>query len=359
MRTEEDQHEEQYRVEACRCACRSWFCDRCSIRMGLSVRTALEIFMRNSGWIPFMVTLTCNPAWFKSPEDAYFFCRKLTGKFVHELVRRSQRTGSGVKLRSAHYFVGFELHKSGWPHWHIVLDATFVDIDVLRHVWNLLGRRNGKDGIGHVFFTEMKAHWTIEMAIAYVTKYLTDRPEGGWPDWIMQSEKRIRRFSSSQGLDLLAGIVKKRPRKERNPAEHDEACFCRSCRGEQKPKCRESTGECHAERVRRCGSTTVVFVVGEHEQPDGEVVERRRYVATIADSLPNTAAMFGILAEGESVVDLGNVRIETIQQLCDRKRLRDFKRQSRLEGKLRALRKKRQQSFVDLRPDRAAEAIAL
>jgi hypothetical protein len=41
-----------------------------------SVRTALEIFMRASGWTPFMVTLTCNPAWFKSSADAYFFCRK-------------------------------------------------------------------------------------------------------------------------------------------------------------------------------------------------------------------------------------------------------------------------------------------
>ncbi len=358
MRTEEQQHELTFRVEACRCACRSWFCDRCSIRMGLSVRTALELFMGASGWVPFMITLTCNPAWFQSPADAYFFCRKLTGKFVHELVRRSQRVGSGVKLRSADYFVGFELHKSGWPHWHVIVDATFIDIEVLRHVWNSLGRRHGKDGIGHVYFTEKKAHWTVEMAIAYVAKYLTDRPEGGWPEWIMRSIKRIRRFSSSQGMDLLAGIVKKRPRK--NPGgKHNETCFCPSCRGESKPKCREATGECHADRVRRCGSTTVVFVVGEKVRPDGEIVQRRRYVATIADSLPNTAAMFGILAEGASVVDLGNVRLETIQALCDRRRLRDFKRQARRDDRLRALGPKRQRSLVDVQPDHVAEAIAL
>lgn len=356
MPREEKRAAENYRVEACRCACRSWFCDRCSVRMGLSVRTALEIFMRTSGWIPFMVTLTCNPAWFQSPSDAYFFCRKLTGKFVHELVRRSQRAGSGVKLRSAHYFVGFELHKSGWPHWHVIVDATFIDIDVLRHVWNSLGRRHGKEGIGHVYFTEKQAHWTIEMAVAYVTKYLTDRPENGWPDWIMRSTERIRRFSSSQGMNLLAGIVKRRPRKRE--VEHEATCFCRACRGEPKPTCREATGECHAERVRRCGATTVVFVVGEQEQADGEIIERRRYVATFADSLQNTAAMFGIFAEEASVVDLGNVRLETLRQLCDRKRLRDLRRQTRREERLRSLRPKRQQSLVDVGPDRALEAIA-
>jgi hypothetical protein len=332
--------------------------------MGLSVRTALEIYMRSSGWIPFMVTLTCNPARFKSPADAYFFCRQFTGKLVQELRRRNgqgrcRAGGGGVRLRSGDYFVGFELHKSGWPHWHIVLDATFCDIEVLREVWNAFGRRHGKPGIGHVFFTEKKTDWSIEMAIAYVTKYLTDRPEAGWPDWIMQSAKRIRRFSSSQGLNLLAGIVKKRPPRETNGSPHEDTCFCRKCRGEEEPRCRESTGVCHAERIRRCGSTTIVFVVGEHEQPDGEIVERRRYLATFADSLANTAAMFGIWAEDVSVVDLGNVPLETIQRLCDRKRMRDFQRQTRREEKLRMLRPKRQQSLVDVGPDHSAEALAL
>lgn len=364
MCTREKHSEKSYRVEACRCACRSWFCDRCSIRMGLSVRTALEIFMRASGWIPFMVTLTCNPAWFKSPEDAYFFCRKFTGKLVQELRRRNGHGrccvgGGGVRLQSGHYFVGFELHKSGWPHWHIVLDGTFCDIEVLRKLWDSFGRRSGKPGIGHVFFTEKKTDWTIEMAIAYVTKYLTDRPENGWPDWIMQSQQRIRRFSSSQGLDLLAGIVKKRPRTNASRAQHDETCFCRTCRGEAKPRCRESTGICHAERIRRCGSTTVVFVVGEHERSDGEIVEERRYVATIADSLTTTAAMFGIFAEDATVVDLGNVSLDTLRGLCDRKRLQEAKRQARREEKLRMLRPKRQQPLVEVEPDRGAEALAL
>ncbi len=364
MCTRNKQSEKRYRVEACRCACRSWFCDRCSIRMGLSVRTALEIFMRANGWIPFMVTLTCNPAWFQSPADAYFFCRKFTGKLVQELRRRNGQGrccfgGGGVRLRSSHYFVGFELHKSGWPHWHIVLDGTFCDIEVLRKLWDSFGRRSGKPGIGHVFFTEKKTDWTIEMAIAYVTKYLTDRPENGWPEWIMQSQKRIRRFSSSQGLDLLAGIVKKRPRPDASRAQHDETCFCRTCRGEEKPRCRESTGMCHADRIRRCGSTTVVFVVGEHERPDGEIVEQRRYVATFADSLATTAAIFGIFAEDATVVDLGNVGLDTLRGLCDRKRLQDWKRHVRREEKLRMLRPKRQQSLVDVEPDRAAEALAL
>ncbi|MGQ0431790.1 MAG: hypothetical protein ACT452_05205 [Microthrixaceae bacterium] len=162
--------------------------------MGLSVRTALEIFMRASGWIPFMVTLTCNPAWFQSPEDAYFFCRKFTGKLVQELRRRNGQGrcgvgGGGVRLRSDHYFVGFELHKSGWPHWHIVLDGSFCDIDVLRQVWNSFGQRHGKPGIGHVFFTEKKTHWTIEMAIAYCHQ-IPYGPSRGWLARLDHAERK-------------------------------------------------------------------------------------------------------------------------------------------------------------------------
>jgi hypothetical protein len=267
--------------------------------------------------------------------------------------------GGGVRLRGGNYFVGFELHQSGWPHWHIVLDGTFCDIEVLRQVWDSFGRRHGKPGIGHVFFTEKKIDWTIAMAISYVTKYLTDRPAGGWPDWIMHSTKRIRRFSSSQGLDLLAGIVKKHHRSKPPNAAHEDTCFCRKCRGEaEKPRCRESSGLCHADRIHRCGSTTVLFVVGEQERPNGEIVERRRYLSTFADSLATTAAMFGILAEDASVVNLGLVPLDTIRRLCDRKRLQEWKRQMRREEKIRLSRPKRQQSLVDVQPDWALEAVA-
>jgi hypothetical protein len=68
--------------------------------------------------------------------------------------------------------------------------------------------------------------------------------------------------------------------------------------------------------------------------------------------------MFGIWAEDASVVDLGKVPLDTIQRLCDRKRLQEWKRQLRWEQKLRMLRPKRQQSLVDVRPDWALEAVA-
>ncbi|MGQ0431791.1 MAG: hypothetical protein ACT452_05210 [Microthrixaceae bacterium] len=99
--------------------------------------------------------------------------------------------------------------------------------------------------------------------------------------------------------------------------------------------------------------------MGEHERSDGEIVERRRYVATFADSLENTAAMFGILAPDASAVDLGRVHLKTLQRLCDRKRLQEFKRRARREEKLRMLWPKRQQSLVDVGPDRGREALAL
>ena len=115
--------------------------------------------MSATGWIPFAVTFSVNPAWFASPAEAYDFCRRFFGKFVEELRRRDGKGncsvgGGGVRLHSGSYVCFFEPHKSGWPHWHLLLDAKYVDIEVLRRVWNSFGRRHGKGGIGHVFFTE-------------------------------------------------------------------------------------------------------------------------------------------------------------------------------------------------------------
>ena len=90
------QPEKTYRLEVCRCACRSWFCDRCAVRMGLTVRNRLELIMRTTGWVPFMITLTANPAWFSNPEEAFWFMRSCINNLVTELWRRNEGRRSDV-----------------------------------------------------------------------------------------------------------------------------------------------------------------------------------------------------------------------------------------------------------------------
>jgi hypothetical protein len=357
---DQEQSQETFQVVAQRCGCRSWFCDRCAVRMGLIVRTAIELYMAATGWVPFAVTLSVNPAWFQSPEDAYEFCRRFFGKYVEELRRRDGRGrcsvgGGGVRLHSGSYVCFFEPHKSGWPHWHLLLDATFVDIEVLRRVWDSFGRRHGKGGIGHVFFTDQKADWTQAMAVSYITKYLTKRPEGGWPDWVMQSRKKLRRLWASQDVNLGR---KKRPSAPK-PEAHDEICFCRACRGEQNKKCREPSGQCHAERVSRCGSKTALFVVGTSERPDGELVERRRYIGTANDSVEVIASIFGIWSDGQSLVELGNVPMADVRRVCDERQVKEYRRQEAWRARARERLPKRQQVLVDMRPDSGVEALAL
>jgi hypothetical protein len=296
--------------------------------MGLVVRTAIELYMAATGWVPFAVTLSVNPAWFASPEEAYDFCRKFFGKFVEELRRRDGKGhcsvgGGGVRLHSGSYVCFFEPHKSGWPHWHLLLDATFVDIEVLRHVWNSFGKRHGKEGTGHVFFTDQKAEWTQAMAINYITKYLTKRPEGGWPDWVLESRKRLRRLWASQDVNLGR---KKRPAKLPRPP-HEDTCFCRECRGEVVKKCREPSGQCHAERISRCGSKTALFVVGEREGPGGEIIERRRYIGTANDSVDTIAAIFGIWSEDQASVALGQVPLADVRRVCDEAQVKAYRRE--------------------------------
>lgn len=357
----EHQTQETVQVVAQRCACRSWFCDRCAVRMGLVVRTAIELHMAATGWIPFAVTLSVNPAWFESPADAYEFCRRFFGKFVEELRRRDGKGrcsvgGGGVRLHSGSYVCFFEPHKSGWPHWHLMLDAKFVDVEVLRHIWDSFGRRHGKGGIGHVFFTEQKADWTQAMAINYITKYLTKRPEGGWPEWVMQSRKRLRRLWASQDVNLGR---KKRPVKL-DARPHEDTCFCRSCRGEAVKKCREATGQCHAERVNRCGSKTAMFVVGISEQADGEIVERRRYVGTANDSVDVIAAIFGVWSDGQATVELGHLALADVRRVCDEQQVKAYRRQMVWRARARDRLPKRQAELFEAGgPGLGVGAIAL
>jgi hypothetical protein len=313
-----------------------------------------------------MITLTVNPAWFTSPGEAFWFCRAFIGELVRELWRQNEgRWSETCWMLSRRYFCVFEPHKSGWPHFHLLLDARFVDIMLIEHVWNMLGQRGGKSGIGHVWYTKRRRHWTVEIAIAYVTKYLTKSPLGGRPVWVMESTRRIRRYTSSQGLNLL-GLkkTKSKPAQSESRGVHGDTCFCRTCRGESEParRCREETGLCHADRIKTCGAKTAIFVVGERMRPDGEIVERRRYIGTLACDIETTGRIFGIYVDWEKRIDLGDVSVDLVRSLCDDDRIKRLAAQRRLEKvrtRIRELRPRGQQSFVDVSPDRGAEALAL
>ena len=106
---------------------------------------------------------------------------------------------SGI-LKSREYTVTLEFHKSGWPHWHVLVDARFVCKHKLQKAWRL----------GVCWFSKPKGFDSIEHAINYATKYVVkttdpdddddNREEFLFPDWVMDKKTNLRRFSASREL---------------------------------------------------------------------------------------------------------------------------------------------------------------
>lgn len=103
-------------------------------------------------------------------------------------------------LKNREYTVTLEFHKSGWPHWHVLVDARFVCKHKLQEQW----------GLGVCWFSRPSGFESIEHAINYATKYVVkttdpnddedDREEFLFPGWVMDKKTNLRRFSASRQL---------------------------------------------------------------------------------------------------------------------------------------------------------------
>lgn len=135
-----------------------------------------------------MLTLTVDPKLFDSPWDALEAVGKKRG--ISELTKALHRKG---QIRSREFTCTLEFHKSGWPHWHVLVDSNFVDKHVMQSIW-----KRGNTWVSKHDFA------TVEHAINYATKYIVkteeDREAFTMPGWVLDYKGNIRRFSTSRGL---------------------------------------------------------------------------------------------------------------------------------------------------------------
>lgn len=271
--------------------CRSWYCSHCCKGKGLSVRRklikALGQFQAVQMW-----TLTVDPSLFDGdPQAAYEYLS--AKRCVAELVRTLRDQGL---LLSDRYFYVIEFHKSGFPHIHIIFDAKFIAHRAIQDRWDLfrpswVGPVQGKrPGFGMVRFSQRSDGKRTEFespehAANYACKYLIKHPEEGYPEWVLNSKRRIVRYRSSRGLfNALTGceevpppeVVEEEPIAAVTVPEPqgdgvetccgDETCWCPVCRGDGLSTV--------AERVSRCGKESVLLT----RYPAGEDgVERREF----------------------------------------------------------------------------------
>jgi|GEM_PF-4802201 len=313
-------------TEVASCKCRSWFCPHCCLGMGLRLRArvvdVLETFTRCM-----MVTLTIDPSLFVGPEHAWAHVR--AKRCIGNLVRYLDRRGY---LHSGRYLAVVEWQQNGMPHWHLLLDASYIPIDALRKAWNTWipehvtaeQRQELTAGLGWVRYSKQRFH-SRRHAAHYACAYLIKAPKHGYPQWVVDSPVRsVHRYSTSRNFwpkrpdaldDERPEAEEVRDSRPTLPAGVDQCPVCEA-RGvgycDHCPRCGWcSNAEPPAPRtigdnLQRCGKGSIILQVSTYlSRWTGEQYELKRYIATVDADLPQIAAAEGVeLVEGKGRIVL-------------------------------------------------------
>lgn len=209
------------------CGCRT--CRVCGRRRGWETRELLQrseilgLFKA-----PYLLTLTIDPKKFNSPESAHDSVTN--GGFVRRLLRL-------LGIRTWVWVLEFQ--KSGWPHWHILVDLSErgrLTRAELRRAWRLW---RDKWGLGGLDLQERKRFDQAEHAVNYITKYLT-KPAEHYPAWFLNGKRRRLCQASRMVGPLTRGRTRPRPEGTVRRKRQDARTL--------------------AERMAACGTSSKVFL---------------------------------------------------------------------------------------------------
>jgi hypothetical protein len=204
-------------------------------------------------------------------------------------------------LYSRRWFVVIEWQGNGFPHWHLLLDATWIPFGAITDTWDkfrppwLPPPEGVRPPMGCCRFTASKfdAGGALHAA-RYVAKYVSKFPADGFPEWVT-ARKNIRRFSTSRGFwsapvdwsseEEEISAIAARDTDGQDEAEEAGAVQEEAHRGE---------GRSIRERVAACCTTCNVFAVYECVDPfTGKVTEEEVWVAAAACDVRESAEILG------------------------------------------------------------------
>lgn len=297
--------------EAKKKGCKSWFCKECCLAKGIKLKSQLKERLRDFKGL-MMLTFTIDQQLFAGPQEAFDYVA--AKRCIGVTMQRLHRAGH---LHSRRYFCVIEWQKNGWPHWHILVDASRIPFGDLCEAWNRnwMGWQErvklGRPGFGSVRFSVPRFP-DADKAAGYVAAYLTKVPDYGFPEWVLDRPQRsIRRYYASKGF---WGQARANSEPECKPeaadAIEEDACpvckavgpgfsdYCEECGwsvlDEQavgdvpdgpfvvEPPPRKSIREC----MRECGRDCVVLRCREAvNEQTGELVIVREFIHNLEISL--------------------------------------------------------------------------
>lgn len=209
-------HRVRHKMEAIKCGCKSWFCPTCAVGQGVKFRERLMKVLETFEWVQ-MWTLTVDPSLYESEKECYLAVKGQ--RMISELMRALKERGY---LATGRFIYFVEWHKSGWPHFHLLVDSKFIPHSVVKEIWNSnrpadagpvlhaescdciecggIGPVKLRPAFGSVRFSKGQFN-SVFHAACYATKYLTKYPEHGYPRWVLECNTRvIRRYGVSRGF---------------------------------------------------------------------------------------------------------------------------------------------------------------
>lgn len=175
--------------------CKRHVCGCCGKSVGMMSRhrmlATIEELQRRHGTEgdAQMWTLTVDPSRYASPEAAW------------EDVGKRRRIGETMRAMGVRYYVVvLEWHKSGWPHWHVLIWRPVakmrLDHAQMTRAWGLghtLYRCRYRDKKGRPLRTPKPMAW----AVRYITKYLVKGDVSSVPAWVGE-RSRVRMIWGSR-----------------------------------------------------------------------------------------------------------------------------------------------------------------
>jgi len=284
------------RVEVRSCGCRSRFCPRCCLPLGIQLKRKLKAELKRFTGL-MMLTFTIDPELFPTPAAAFEYVTKK--RCIAVAIQRLFRWRC---LHSREYVVVIEWQENGWPHWHVLADASHVPFERLCEAWN----RNwpaweervalGRPGFGSVRFSASRLE-NRERAAGYVTAYLTKHPEHGYPDWVLDSPVRtVHRFQTSRGFWKDAGDEEEE--QDQEPGEEADAGEGRAPAEEPEERERRTIRE----QVADCGSRSVVLRARDVANAEtGEVETLYEYLGSMSLELPEVLQLASVKPDAVNV----------------------------------------------------------
>ncbi len=232
-----------------------------------------------------MFTLTVKPSHFgDDPRRAYLAITD--GRFIPRLMKA---------LGVVRWVWVLEFQASGWPHWHLLIDKPGPILD-LRKAWRLWGHQHDRWRIGGIDMGQERK--SGQEAVGYITKYLVKYPDRGFPDWLLDLDRRVRWVQASRAI---GAVVSDADRSEKDVEGRENAA-----------EAAESLPREHASlRVRQASCGQQVDFLREYVNPQtGEV--KYLFAGRLRRDLVERSGLLSMIeTKGNRAVmaDPGNMRV--------------------------------------------------